>query len=166
MKKDELRAILRQSRESLSADEVAARSAKITETVLDKIDWSAVKNLHIYSSVDEWHEVDTKDLIRKLSSRWPAIKIVQPTLMRDNPIPAEKFDVIIVPVLGFDKGLYRLGLGGGWYDRFLVTQPEALKVGLAYRHGFIKEGLPREPHDIQMDKIITEDGVVLNHANK
>lgn len=160
MKKDELRAILRQGRESLSAEEAAARSARLTETALDGIDWSAVRSLHIYSSVDEWREADTKDLIRKLSSRWPRIKIVQPTLMRDNPIPREKFDVIVVPVLGFDKDLHRLGLGGGWYDRFLATQSHALKVGLAYHSGLIKGGLPHEAHDIPLDMIVTEKDII------
>lgn len=160
MKKDELRSILRQSRESLSAEEVADRSTRLTQIALDEIDWSTVHSLHIYSSVDEWREVDTKDLIRKLSSQWPGIKIVQPTLMRDNPIPKEKFDVIVVPVLGFDKDLHRLGLGGGWYDKFLATQPQALKVGLAYHFGFIKDGFAHETHDIPLDIIITEKDII------
>ncbi len=160
MNKNELRTVLRQSRENLSASDIAAKSAKITELALDSIDWSAVKNLHIYSSVDEWSEVDTKDLVRKISVRWPAIKIVQPQLSRDNPILKGAFDVIIVPTLGFDKTRNRLGLGGGWYDKFLATQPEALKVGLAFNSGLVENGLEPESHDISLDKIITEQGII------
>ncbi len=165
MKKDELRTILQRDRLNLSPKEVASKSAIITDLALGGIDWSGIHSLHIYSSVDEWGEVDTKDLIRQISSRWPFIKIIQPQLSRDNPLPSEKFDVIIVPVLGFDKAGNRLGLGGGWYDKFLITQPKALKVGLAYQAGLIENGLPAEPHDISLDKIITEDGIINNHAD-
>jgi 5-formyltetrahydrofolate cyclo-ligase len=68
----------------------------------------------------------------------------------------EKFDLILVPCLAFDKDNYRLGWGGGFYDRFLAAQPKALKIGLCYQNGFVKEGLTHQPHDIPLDKIITE----------
>src|SRR5579863_3075600 len=103
MKKDDLRSVLKQGRLGMSANEVATKSTQIAKLVLEDIDWPAVKSLHIYSSVDDWQEVDTTELVRQISSRWPIIKIIQPQLSRDNPLPNEKFDVIIVPVLGFDK---------------------------------------------------------------
>jgi 5,10-methenyltetrahydrofolate synthetase len=73
--------------------------------------------------------------------------------------PTSKFDLIIIPCLAFDGDLCRLGWGGGWYDRFLAGQPEAMKIGLAYQNSLVEAGLPREAHDIPLDKIITESGI-------
>jgi 5,10-methenyltetrahydrofolate synthetase len=67
-----------------------------------------------------------------------------------------RFDVLIVPVLGFDKNNHRLGFGGGFYDRFLAGQPKARKIGLAFEIGFITSNFPAEAHDVKLDMIITE----------
>lgn len=67
----------------------------------------------------------------------------------------KQYDLIIVPIVGFDKDNYRLGLGGGWYDRFLADQPRAQTIGLAYTLCEV-DILPHESHDISLDKIITE----------
>jgi 5-formyltetrahydrofolate cyclo-ligase len=68
-------------------------------------------------------------------------------------VPA--FDVIIVPMLGFDTSLQRIGWGGGYYDKFLATQPKAKKIGVCYSIGEV-ERIPAEPHDIPLDMIMTE----------
>lgn len=65
-------------------------------------------------------------------------------------------DMIIVPGLAFDEFNYRLGYGGGYYDNFLCTQPNALKVG-AYYPTQKTETLPREDHDFRLDKIVYKD---------
>jgi len=72
-------------------------------------------------------------------------------------ISREELDLIIVPALTYDKKGYRLGYGGGYYDRYLCDIP-ALTVGLA-RARLIKDELPKEPHDIAVKCVITEDGV-------
>ena len=76
-----------------------------------------------------------------------------------SEFPENRYDVVIVPVLGFDRAGYRLGLGQGWYDRFLATQPSARKVGLAYGWARL-DLLPHEPRDIPLDCIITEQEIV------
>ncbi len=70
-----------------------------------------------------------------------------------------QFDVIIVPVLGFDADGFRLGYGKGHYDRFLAKQAGSLTIGLAYQDGFIADGLPHEPHDIPLSLVITEERI-------
>lgn len=69
-------------------------------------------------------------------------------------VPALK--TIVVPVLGFDEEGYRLGYGGGYYDRFLKMYPKALTIGLSFQFGLLKEGFSHESHDIPLDMIITE----------
>jgi len=72
-------------------------------------------------------------------------------------MPPDEIDLIIVPALAYDTKGYRLGHGGGYYDRYLFGIP-AYTVGLA-RERLIKAELPRQPHDIAVRCVITEDKV-------
>ena len=64
----------------------------------------------------------------------------------------------IVPGLAFDRDGYRLGYGGGYYDRFLAAHPEVTPVGLCY--GIcLCDRLPRNSYDIPVSYIITERSV-------
>jgi 5-formyltetrahydrofolate cyclo-ligase len=63
---------------------------------------------------------------------------------------------LLVPLLAFDSDGYRLGYGGGFYDRTLeILQVPAF--GIAYAGQEIAS-LPREPHDRRLDMILTEQG--------
>jgi len=66
--------------------------------------------------------------------------------------------LILVPLLGFDRALHRLGYGVGHYDRVLAARGTARAVGLAYSAQEV-EALPIEPHDIALDAVVTPDGV-------
>ncbi|MCI4453421.1 MAG: 5-formyltetrahydrofolate cyclo-ligase [Thermodesulfobacterium sp.] len=67
-------------------------------------------------------------------------------------------EVIFIPGLAFDVKGYRLGYGGGFYDRVL-REMSALKVGVCYYFQLV-ESLPIEPHDVPVDLILTEDGII------
>ncbi|QKY69460.1 5-formyltetrahydrofolate cyclo-ligase [Lentibacillus sp. CBA3610] len=67
-------------------------------------------------------------------------------------------ELLVVPGLLFDKNGYRIGFGGGYYDRFLIDFPN-LKLSLAANRQ-IAEELPVEPFDIPVDEIITESGFI------
>jgi 5,10-methenyltetrahydrofolate synthetase len=76
------------------------------------------------------------------------------------PIPAEGAsvipDVVISPIVGFDAQNYRLGYGGGFFDRTLAAMPtKALVIGIGYETGRIPTIHP-QGHDIPMDRIVTE----------
>lgn len=80
------------------------------------------------------------------------------------PIPGERAplqpDLLIVPLVGFDAGCYRLGYGGGYYDRTVAamrTRPRC--IGIGFEQGRLDSIAP-QPHDIPMDAIVTEDGAV------
>lgn len=66
--------------------------------------------------------------------------------------------VAFTPMLAVDKEGYRLGYGGGYYDRYFALHSDILKVGLAYE-GQIIETLPREETDVPLDALVTEQGV-------
>lgn len=67
--------------------------------------------------------------------------------------PAQ-IDCVIVPGAAFDINGGRLGLGSGYYDRFLPLAVNAKKIALAYDFQVVKN-LPIEPHDIKMDMVLT-----------
>lgn len=69
-------------------------------------------------------------------------------------IPAESLDLIVVPALAYDMGGYRLGYGGGYYDRYLSATP-AFTVGMV-RERLLAEELPREAHDVAVKCLVTE----------
>jgi 5-formyltetrahydrofolate cyclo-ligase len=67
-------------------------------------------------------------------------------------------DVIVAPLVGF-SGLYRLGYGGGYFDRTLaIIQPRPLVVGVGTERCRIEGYIP-QPHDIPMDVIVTEAAI-------
>jgi 5-formyltetrahydrofolate cyclo-ligase len=68
-------------------------------------------------------------------------------------------DVVRAPVLGFDDACYRLGNGGGYFDRTLaVLQSRPLVIGVGYERLRIRTIYP-QPHDVPMDVIVTEEGI-------
>lgn len=69
--------------------------------------------------------------------------------------PAVLPDVVIAPVVGFDDARYRLGYGGGFFDRTLAAMPrKPLTIGVGYALGRVKTIYPQS-HDIPMDMIVT-----------
>jgi 5-formyltetrahydrofolate cyclo-ligase len=64
-------------------------------------------------------------------------------------------DVLLVPVIGFDTACYRLGYGGGYYDRTLATlSPRPLTIGIGFELGHLDTVFP-QPFDIPLDFILT-----------
>ena len=68
--------------------------------------------------------------------------------------------LLFVPCVGYGPGGYRLGYGGGFYDRTLATlQPRPFTVGLGYTHGWLPDFEP-EPYDMALDALLNDNGVV------
>ena len=65
---------------------------------------------------------------------------------------------ILVPCLGYNVGRFRLGYGGGYYDRTLARAPRPLTVGIAYAS--LAAQFASDAHDIALDHIVTERGVL------
>ncbi|MGH1575071.1 5-formyltetrahydrofolate cyclo-ligase [Methylobacterium sp. P31] len=65
-------------------------------------------------------------------------------------------DVLVVPLVGFDRQGYRLGYGGGFYDRMIAAMPERPRtIGVGFELGRLETIYP-QPHDIPLERIITE----------
>jgi 5-formyltetrahydrofolate cyclo-ligase len=71
-------------------------------------------------------------------------------------------DLLLVPMLAFDRAGHRLGYGGGYYDRTIAalrTEKEITTVGLAFS-GQVRDDLPVGPHDMRLDWIVTESAAL------
>ena len=81
-----------------------------------------------------------------------------------KPKDTEEFapEVLVVPCLGFGPGGVRLGYGGGFFDRTLASiDPRPVTVGVSYTHGFLPL-LRSGPKDVELDVMLTEDGVMFH----
>lgn len=72
-----------------------------------------------------------------------------------NPVSPELLNLVIVPALAVDKNNYRLGYGGGFYDRFLKLVPDAVTI-VPISEEFVVEKLPVEPFDVPVDYVVTD----------
>jgi len=77
----------------------------------------------------------------------------------DIPVPERrevaKPEVVLAPLVGFDAENYRLGYGGGYFDRTLALAPKPIAVGVGFEMQRLDSVLPRH-HDVPMDFIVTE----------
>ena len=83
-------------------------------------------------------------------------------LCRRAGVAPENIDLILAPALSCDRNGYRLGYGGGYYDRFLA-RTRAVAAALCAESRLTDE-LPREPFDLPCNYIITERQVL--HTNE
>jgi 5-formyltetrahydrofolate cyclo-ligase len=126
-------------------------------------------------------EMDLRPLLHALHAQGHPIVLPetpprgQPLIFRswtpDTPMVTERFgtqrpdgpvaipDLIFVPLLAFDRRGYRLGYGGGYYDRTLHALPSASAIGFGYAAQRV-DAIPAEAHDVPLGQIATELGIV------
>jgi 5-formyltetrahydrofolate cyclo-ligase len=77
-------------------------------------------------------------------------------------VATSSIDWVLVPGIAFDPAGGRLGYGGGYYDRLLpLLPPRVRRVAGAFSTQVV-DAVPSAPHDIRMDTVVTESGVVLD----
>lgn len=142
-----------------------------------------INTLHTYIPSEQLREPDTMRIVRFLQFRNPQMQKAAPRVnlkslkmyhypftgseglernsfgidepAESTPIAPRDIDVVLVPLVAFDKKGYRVGYGKGFYDRFLaICRPDVLKVGLCFF-----EPLPTiedtGEHDIPLNYCIT-----------
>jgi 5-formyltetrahydrofolate cyclo-ligase len=72
----------------------------------------------------------------------------------------EEIDAVLVPAVAFDRRGYRVGYGGGYYDRFLLEVPRAARIGAAFSCQIVAD-IPVDSHDVPADRIVTEQEIII-----
>ena len=144
-------AILNESSQSQSSLPQEPRAQLATESIASrsprKIGLPVVNKVHKTLSFHAWYpgcpmEEDAYGIPKPKDT-----EIIVPTLL-------------FVPCVGYGPGGYRLGYGGGFYDRTLATlQPRPVTVGLGYTNGWLPDFEP-QAHDIPLDALLNDNGVV------
>jgi 5-formyltetrahydrofolate cyclo-ligase len=73
-------------------------------------------------------------------------------------IPANQVELVLTPGLAYDLHGWRLGYGGGFYDRFLSEQRTCISIGVTYQ-ALLQTDLPHLEYDVPVQYFVTEDGV-------
>jgi 5-formyltetrahydrofolate cyclo-ligase len=177
--KNDLRRQARAVRRSITIDGATAAQA-ITRAFLERVPWQSCRVIAGYWPISE--EADVRPLLEALGRQGCQLTLPvvpaprQPLLFRRwspgapleagfhgtfQPLPESPLlrpDLVLVPLLAFDRGGSRLGYGGGYYDRTLAAlraQGPLLAVGIAFSAQEVAV-LPRESHDQGLDWIVTE----------
>jgi 5-formyltetrahydrofolate cyclo-ligase len=120
--------------------------------------------------LDEWRAAGADTALPVVTGRgqamefrswWPGCPIVKGAFSLPMPdgTPLVTPQVVLMPPVGFGAQGYRLGYGGGYYDRTLATlSPAPITIGVAFELSRMASIRP-QPYDIAMDFIITESGV-------
>tara|TARA_B100000482_G_scaffold146243_1_gene108459 strand:- start:364 stop:921 length:558 start_codon:yes stop_codon:yes gene_type:complete len=74
-------------------------------------------------------------------------------------VDIEEIDLALIPCVAFNDKLFRLGMGGGFYDRTFSKKSSTILIGMAYSFQYENESF-QEKHDIKMDYVITQKGVL------
>ncbi|MHC0035913.1 5-formyltetrahydrofolate cyclo-ligase [Pseudoneobacillus sp. C159] len=179
MNKKEYRSILMEELKKLSKPQHEQFSYEIANKLFSNPLWLEATTIGI--TVSRFPEVDTFQIIRKAWEQNKRVSVpkchpkdrtmsfhainqftqletvyyglLEPIEANTLKVASDEIDLLIVPGLAFSKSGYRLGFGGGYYDRFLVNY-RGNTVSLAFPQQ-IREDVPIEDHDIPVKQIIS-----------
>jgi len=184
--KKELRERFKKKRLLLTKEEERSLNEGLLQQ-FQRFNWSKFSCIHIFLPIKSFKEPDTIVLINWLRQNFPQIRLVIPKTDTINLtmhhyvweeglafeinkwgieepasgelVLTEQLDLVMIPLLAFDRMGNRVGYGKGFYDRFLsVCRPDCLKVGLSLFEpiDLIEDA---NPMDIPLDYCITPDTI-------
>ncbi len=184
MNKKQLRLKYKKLREQISSEEIEEKSLDIANQLLQLPIWNHAY-YHLFLSISEKREVDTQAILHILQGKDKNIVLskadfksghmhnyllTDSTIIKTNDwgipepvegieIPAEKIEVVFIPLLVFDRQGNRIGYGKGFYDRFLSQcAKNVIKVGLSFFEA--EDELPEiRPEDVPLDFCVTPEKI-------
>lgn len=161
MIKNELRKIYPARQRDFSPVERIEKSRRIAAGFFEHFDLSAVEFLHCFLPIEKFGEIETMFIFRRIWRDFPKIETLAPRVnfatgeienlkyapetelarnvwqiaepIGDNLIETKKIDLVITPLLCFDRRGFRAGYGNGFYDKLLqYCRPDCLKIGLSF----------------------------------
>lgn len=188
--KDQIREQARLSRRDLAKTAGLGFGAKLSELFFENIDvdagtkiagyWPITREANVEPLLNALHKKTSTCLLPVVVARdtalvfreWqPGDELTPSDLGIPEPSadkPADAPDILLVPLLAFDRQGYRLGYGGGYYDRTLQdlrAERKIIAVGIAYG-GQEVDSMPHESFDQRLDWVITEAGATPFNLDK
>lgn len=182
-KKRQLRNEMKEKLNSVTDHMLEEKSAQITNQILQLLEWKKAKTIGITLPIQK--EVNTHSLIEKGWSEGKTISvpkvepkmkrmsfyqindftklvknkygILEPSSIEQVKVDRCQIDLLIIPCLAFDEKCYRLGYGGGYYDRFLVDY-KGISCGIAFECQKV-QAIPIDRYDIALNMIVTEENI-------
>ena len=188
MTKQDLRKLYLEKRAALSEADVAQLSFQIYQNFFSNIDLSFVRVLHTFLPITSKREVDTWLIIDRIRREFPQIRLSIPRVNNKTgeleniyfeglhqletnawgiqepkqgvPTESDKIDLVLVPLLVFDKNGDRVGYGKGYYDRFLkLCRSDCKKIGLSLFEAI--EKISSEEYDVRLNGVITPETCII-----
>jgi 5-formyltetrahydrofolate cyclo-ligase len=182
--KIELRKQIRNKLSTLSKEDYERKSEWIARNLFETEIWS--KSTIIGITISLFPEVDTYGIIEKAWEDGKQVAVVkcvpdtkgldfylihdftqvekgfygliEPDPQKTEKVLKEDLQLLIVPGLGFTKNGFRLGVGGGYYDRYLPDF-KGRKISLAFEEQIV-DYIPIEEHDYRVEVVVTEKEVI------
>ena len=190
MKNSEIKRAIRretlQKRDSLAKDLKAEKDISILQRIIMLPEFSDAKTILFYASFRS--EADTMDMIKlslhlgklavlpRVCKKEHILKlyeiknldelargymwILEPSVDEARLRKMSDIDLIIIPGAAYDTQGNRLGYGAAYYDKLLATMERKIPIVAPAYEEQIVEKIPAEPHDIKVDKIITDKRVI------
>lgn len=174
--KSDLRRIVRQHKQAMTSAGIRSRSSELCRRVLQTDAYRNCKTVYGYLpfnqevdllpllqlALDDGKQValpkcfgkDMRFILVSDLSRIQCSRFGVPEPVDDAPEACDESALVIVPGLVFDRLGYRIGYGGGYYDRFLSREPDHPTIALCYDFQLCNELQP-EPHDIPVDLVFS-----------
>jgi 5-formyltetrahydrofolate cyclo-ligase len=173
--KTELRADLRQRRAAIRDDERSSLNQLITKRIMHSTLWQEATDVALYLAFNR--EADITALLDQASDKnlyLPAISgeqmqfqlvteqlryetlsygLQQPVFIPDTPRP--NIQLYLMPLLGFDATGNRLGMGGGFYDRYFAEPHQGIRAGVGFACQQVQQ-LPSDSWDVKLQHVFTE----------
>ncbi|WP_430785260.1 5-formyltetrahydrofolate cyclo-ligase [Virgibacillus flavescens] len=168
---------------SLSNEEKKSTESKLTDQLIHSNIWKNATSIGI--TISQGFEWDTREIIESAWRQgkqvsvpkcepvtkalrfyefktYDQLEVVYYNLKEPNPIKSKlmdknQMDLLVVPGLIFDKNKFRIGFGGGYYDRFL-TDFSHTTVSLLSREQLVDK-IPKETFDLPIDYLISENEI-------
>lgn len=170
-----LRSQIRQRKRQMTEAEIVSASRRLGELFLESEQYRQAKTIYGYLPYNQ--EVRTVPILQQalLDGKRVAVPKVYgdemkfiymddlslvsqgyagiPEPVADGPVADDPRALVLMPGLAFDREGRRIGYGGGFYDRFLMNEPEHPTIALCYEFQMVEE-LPTEEFDVPVDCVL------------
>ena len=120
--------------------------------------WQEGKTVAVPKCIPETRKLDFYKLEDFNQLEESFFQLLEPIPEQTEKLEKHSIELLVVPGLLYDARGYRIGFGGGYYDRFLANFPNR-SVSILHSGQWIDE-IPNGPYDIPVQQLITENGVV------